>query len=81
MMVVSTKLEEPPGTPVLDEPRDMAIYLVRRFRSEKLKDIGREFNMDNYSSVSTTIERMKKGISQDWKLRNRVEEVEATLTN
>ena len=66
---------------VFNEPRDMAIYLVRRFRGEKLKDIGREFNMDNYSSVSSAIERMKKGISQDRKLRNRVEELEASLTN
>ena len=45
---------------VENEVRDLAIYLLRVIRSERLKKTGEEFNQTNYSSVSNAISRVKK---------------------
>ena len=34
--------------------------MLRVIRGERLTIIGREFNLDNYSSVSTAIERIRR---------------------
>ena len=44
---------------VENEARDLAIYLLRYIRSERLEKIGEEFNLNNYSSVSNAISRVK----------------------
>jgi hypothetical protein len=41
-----------------NEPRNMAIYLTRRLRGDGLKQIGEQFQVKKYSSVSSVIERM-----------------------
>jgi putative transposase len=38
---------------VLNEPRNVAIFLFRRLRGEKLEEIGRQFGISEYSSVSS----------------------------
>ena len=45
---------------VENEARDLAIYLLRYIRSERLEKIGEEFNLNNYSSVSNAISRVKR---------------------
>ena len=45
---------------VENEARDLAIYLLRYIRSERLEKIGEEFNLNNYSSVSNAISKMKR---------------------
>ncbi|MDY6970994.1 MAG: helix-turn-helix domain-containing protein [Thermodesulfobacteriota bacterium] len=45
---------------VENEARDLAIYLTRYIRSERLKKIGEEFNLSNYSSVSNAVSRTKR---------------------
>ena len=62
-----------------NEPRKMVIYLMRMLRGEKLDNIGKEVNMDTYSSVSSVIERMKSQINSDRRLRERVEEIKDQL--
>ena len=42
------------------EARDLAIYLLRYVRGERLGKIGEEFNLSNYSSVSNAISRVKR---------------------
>ena len=66
---------------VLNEPRNVAIFLVRRLRGEKLEEIGRQFGISKYSSVSSVIEKMKRDIWADRKLRARVKSIEKTLYN
>jgi REP-associated tyrosine transposase len=66
---------------VLNEPRDVAVFLVRRLRGEKLEEIGRQFGIAKYSSVSSAIEKMKREISVNHKLRLRVKDIEKTLLN
>ncbi len=41
-----------------NEARDLAIYLLRYIRSERLEKIGKEFNL-NSSSVNNAISRVK----------------------
>jgi putative transposase len=58
-----------------NEPRNVAIYLMRHLRGDSLEEIGREFGIAKYSSVSSVIERTKAMIAKDRKLRHRVEEL------
>jgi chromosomal replication initiation ATPase DnaA len=53
------------------EPRNVAIYLTRRLRGDSLKQIGEQYRMNKYSSVSSVIERMKVLIAQDRRLKKR----------
>ena len=66
---------------VLNEPRNVAIFLLRRLRGEKLNDIGRQFGISKYSSVSSVIEKMKREMSTDRRLRMKVKNIEKTLSN
>jgi putative transposase len=65
---------------VFNEPRNVAIFLSRRLRGDRLDEIGRDFNLKRYSSVSTVIERTKAQMSRDRKLRQRVEKLKTILT-
>jgi REP element-mobilizing transposase RayT len=64
---------------LLNEPRNVAIYLLRRIKGERLKEIGREFGIKKYSSVSSIIERMKNEISKSRDLKVLVERLEDGL--
>jgi len=59
---------------VENEARDLAIYMLRVIRAERLTELGREFNLNNYSSVSTAIERIKRKMDIK-KFRKRYEEI------
>jgi hypothetical protein len=48
-------------------------------RGEKLEDIGRQVNRNNYSSVSRLIERMKTELAKDRNLGKHVEEIKGHL--
>lgn len=43
-----------------NEPRSMAIYLGRMLRKENLLELGSEFGLVSYSSVSSVVEGMGK---------------------
>ena len=45
---------------VENEARDIAIYMLRVIRGEPLEKIGQEFNLNNYSSVSSAVNRVRK---------------------
>jgi len=55
-----------------NEARDTAIYLSRQLRGSKLTEIGKEFGISNYSTVSTIIERIKIRMSKERTLNKRV---------
>ena len=65
---------------ILNEPRNVAIFLIRRLRGEKLEEIGRQFGISKYSSVSSAVEKMKSDISADRNLRVRVKNIERILS-
>ncbi|UCF85652.1 MAG: transposase [Desulfobacteraceae bacterium] len=64
---------------VSNEPRNVTIYLLRRLRGDKLDQIGEEFNMSKYSSVSSVIQRIKNEIFRNRKLGKRIEQLEDEL--
>jgi len=45
----------------MNEARNVAIYLTRKLRRDTLKEIGEQYTIDNDSTVSSVIERIKKG--------------------
>ena len=65
---------------VFNEPRNVAIYLTRRLRGDSLKQIGEQFGIRKYSSVSSAIERLKLVIAEDHKLRKRVDRIVSALS-
>ena len=60
---------------VFNEPRAVAIYLARMLRKDGLDTICREFSMSRYSSASSVMERVKRQMSKDRKLKMRIEHV------
>ena len=49
---------------VENEARDFAIYMLRVIRGERLITIGQKFNLNNYSSVSTAIEKIRRKLKK-----------------
>ncbi len=58
-----------------NEPRNVAVFLFRTLRHDSLKEIARQFCMEKYSTVSSIIQRLKRKMNQDRKLKKRVENV------
>jgi chromosomal replication initiation ATPase DnaA len=54
----------------------VAIYLLRRLRRDSLKEIGKVFNLEKNSSVSSVIERMKTRIQNSRKIKMRIKKME-----
>jgi REP-associated tyrosine transposase len=56
--------------------RDIAIYLVRHLCCKTLPDVGREFGINNYSTVSSAVQRVKRRIEGDRTLRKELKIIE-----
>jgi hypothetical protein len=56
-----------------NEARNVAIYLARRLRGDRLKEIGEAFKIGGYSTVSSVVQRVKVGMERDELLRNKVQ--------
>ena len=64
---------------VANEPRNIAIYLTRFLRRDSLKEIGKEFKVPNYSSVSSIVESMKANLAGNKKLKKQVDKIKRDL--
>jgi REP element-mobilizing transposase RayT len=62
-----------------NEARNVAIYLQRQVSGSKLEEIGEEFGIGSYSTVSTIIERTKKEAIKNRRLRGRIEQLKHEL--
>ncbi|MCF8057074.1 MAG: transposase [Desulfocapsa sp.] len=58
-----------------NEPRNVAVYLARKKCGLRLEGIGREFGLENYSSVSSIVTRTEKQLSQNQELRDKVDRI------
>jgi len=58
-----------------NEPRNVAIFLVRKLRRDGLKKIGLQFRMEKYSTISSILERMKRRMLKDLNLKRRMDRV------
>jgi hypothetical protein len=59
----------------MNEARNVAIYLTRILRRDTLKEIGWQFGIDNDSTVSSVMERMKKKLAGDRELSLRLDQL------
>ncbi len=62
-----------------NEPRNIAIYLMRSLRGEPLLKIGSEFKLNKHSSVSSVIERIKQKLQKNKKFKKRIEKINTIL--
>lgn len=62
-----------------NEPRDVAMYLLRTLCGQPLQQIAEFLSARTYSTVSTTLTRVEKRLAQDEEFRKRVESVRALL--
>jgi chromosomal replication initiation ATPase DnaA len=63
----------------INEARNMAIYLLRYLRGDSLTNIGKEFDIHSYSTVSSVIERFKVRMQTERKLLRNVEKIRKTI--
>jgi hypothetical protein len=65
---------------VSNEPRNVAMYLMRGLRADGLDELCREFHLKRYSSASSALERVRGQMSKDRRFKRRVQELETMLT-
>ena len=59
----------------INEPRNVAVYLCRKLRQDRLTDICNYFRMNKYSSVSSIIRRVKNRMAEDKKFKGKIEKI------
>jgi putative transposase len=64
---------------VSNEPRNAAIYLMRKLRRDSLIAIGERFKMEKYSSISSVIEATKRRMKKDRNLKERIGNLHNTV--
>ncbi len=63
----------------VNEPRNVAVYLARKHSGLRLQEIGSEFGLEKYSTVSSIVARTEKMLAEDKNLRKRVERIRLAL--
>ncbi|MFC1891909.1 helix-turn-helix domain-containing protein [Thermodesulfobacteriota bacterium] len=63
-----------------NEPRNIAVYLVRYLRNDTLKRVGEQFGIQKYSTVSSIVERVKYVINADKTIKKRVQNLIEEIT-
>ena len=64
----------------LNEPRNVAMYLMRHLRVDKLSEICKEFGLKKDSSAGSIVDRVKKQIIKDKQLRAKVGEIKKAIS-
>lgn len=60
-------------------PRDLAIYLVRVLTRKTMPEIGTHFEISNYSTVGSVIDRMKQREAKDRDFRKILEKIKSRI--
>jgi chromosomal replication initiation ATPase DnaA len=63
-----------------NEPRNVAIYLMRRLRGDTLKEAGKVFGIRKNSTVSSSISGVKQAMKRNKGIRVRIEKLIQILT-
>lgn len=64
---------------VSNEPRNVAIYLLRTLRGDGLMKIGALFSMRGYSSASSAVDRIRNQLTTSEELRRRIKTISEQL--
>jgi putative transposase len=62
-----------------NEPRDVAMYLIRSIRAEPLMRVGVNFGLTQYSSISSAVIRVKAKLQKDKKFKGRLQDIEDNI--
>jgi REP element-mobilizing transposase RayT len=65
---------------IFNEPRNIAVYLLRHIRGESLNTIGELFNIKAYSTVSGIINRMAELKKHDGNINKQIERIQKNVT-
>ena len=63
----------------INEARNVAIYMTRILRRDTLREIGLQFDIDNDSTVSSVMERIKKRLDKDQNFYRRLDEISKSI--
>ncbi|MGD9223820.1 MAG: helix-turn-helix domain-containing protein [Desulfobacteraceae bacterium] len=63
----------------VNEARNIALYLLRYLRGDSLTTIGKVFDIQSYSTVSSIIERFKVRMKTERKMLRKVEGMKKVL--
>ncbi len=64
---------------VFNEPRNIAVYLLRQMRGENLNNIGELFNIKTYSTVSSILRRVSRLKKYDGKIKKRIGKIQGNI--
>ncbi len=64
---------------ILNEPRNIAVYLIRQIRGETLNSIGKLLNIKAYSTISSIIRRVSRLNKFDTKIKNQIGKIQDTI--
>jgi len=64
----------------LNEPRNVAMYLMRYLRGDTLSVICKEFGLKKDSSAGSIVDRVKRQIVKDKQFRNKVERIKKLIS-
>ncbi len=62
-----------------NEPRNVAIYLIRSIRNDTLKAVGKAFGIDKNSTVGSVVGRVKREMEKDKNISKRVKNLKDIL--
>ena len=63
-----------------NEPRNVAVYLIRHLRNDKLKDVGKIFGISKNSTISSIDRRLKREMIRDKKIKRNLAALKIQLT-
>jgi putative transposase len=66
---------------IQNEPRNVAIYLARSYTGKKLEEVAAEFHIDNYSTVSSIIVKIRDQKKDDKSLAKQIAPIEQIIKN
>jgi REP element-mobilizing transposase RayT len=64
---------------IFNEPRNIAVYLLRQIRGENLNNIGELLNIEAYSTISSMIRRVSRLNKYDIKIKNQIRKIQNTI--
>ena len=62
-----------------NEPKNVAVYLIKHLRNNTLKHVGEQFGIEKYSAVSSIVEREKYEMKADKGLKKRIQHLAETI--
>jgi hypothetical protein len=63
-----------------NEPRNVAIYVIRHIRGDKLKEVGGLFGISKNSTISSIDRRLKGEMKSNKRLKKAIEKIGLTLS-